>query len=125
MARFKKVPQIKHEGKITYGSEVINNIVMLAINELDYIKLATPTSCNILKNSSINVKKEKDGYQVDVEVIVDFTQSVSELAFKIQEAIRYNVESMTDYHVSAVNVVVKDVSFPEIVANVNPEQAED
>ena len=42
-----------------------------------------------------------------------FTQNISDVAFKVQEAIRHNVEAMTEYHVASVNVIIKGVTFTE------------
>ena len=36
------------------------------------------------------------------------------MAFRIQEAVKYNVESMTEYSVANVNVSVKGVSFEDV-----------
>lgn len=44
---------------------------------------------------------------------MDITFNVSSLAFKIQQAIKHNVESMTNYKVAKVDVHIQDVNFPE------------
>ena len=38
-------------------------------------------------------------------------QSVSDAAFKIQEAVRHNVEAMTEFHIASVNVHVCGIFF--------------
>ena len=58
-------------------------------------------------------KKEKDGIHVDVVVKIHYAQSVSDTAFKIQEAVRHNVEAMTEYHVASVNVIIHGVTFED------------
>ena len=35
------------------------------------------------------------------------------MAFKIQESVRHNIESMTEYRVMSVNVIVKGVTFED------------
>ena len=42
-----------------------------------------------------------------------YSQAISDIAFKIQEAIRYNVESMTEYKIGNVNVIVLGVFFDD------------
>ena len=59
---------------------------------------------------------------MDVKVKIHFTQCVSDMAFKIQETIRHNIESMTDYRVAGVNVIVKGVLFDENANVTNGEQ---
>ena len=63
---------------------------------------------------------DKTNVTVDVTVSIHYSQCVSDMAFKIQEAVKYNVESMTDYNVVSVNVIVKGVTFADIPA-VSPE----
>ena len=76
-----------------------------------------------MKNSAIRVILDKDGVHVNVAVKIHFTQSVSEIAFKIQEAVRHNVESMTEYHIASVNVTVRGVMFNELTKAVNSDNA--
>ena len=112
MARFKKVPQV-HEGKVVYYDGIINGIVLLAINEIPYIELDAKDVSSLSRNNAVKVKREKDGIHIDVTVRIHYTQNVSDMAFKIQEAIRHNVEAMTEYHVASVNVHISDVSFED------------
>ena len=109
MARFKKFPIDSHEGKIVYADGIVDGIVLLAMREVPNVELYSPVQSEKMSNKSINVAIEKDGVHVDVVVKIHYTQSVSEVAFKIQEAIRYNVEAMTEYRVASVNVSVKGV----------------
>ena len=51
---------------------------------------------------------------MDICVKIHFSQRVSETVFKIQEAVRHSVESMTEYHIQSVNVIVTGVYFDEI-----------
>lgn len=124
MKRFTKIPQVKSEGKVSFSSDVLDGIVFLAMREVEDVELVTPSERSI-KNSSITIKRNKNNVSIDVAVKIHFTQSMSEAAFKVQEAIRHNVEAMTDYHVDAVNVIVKDVSFyDKNVSQVLTEQEE-
>ena len=123
MARFKKIPQNRSEGKIVYGDNIVDEIVFLTVSELDYVELFSITSRKQMKNSAIRVILDKDGVHVNVAVKIHFTQSVSEIAFKIQEAVRHNVESMTEYHIASVNVMVRGVMFNELTKAVNSDNA--
>ena len=113
MARFKKFPITAHEGKIVYADGIVDGIVLLAMREVPNVELYAPVQNEKMSNKSIKVAIEKDGVHVDVDVKLHYMQSVSDVAFKIQEAIRYNVEAMTEYRVASVNVNVKDVLFDD------------
>ena len=113
MARFKKIPQQNHEGKIVLGSGIVDSIVMLAVNELEYVELDSTAPRSKMNSSAVKVAFDKDGVNVEVVVKIHYSQSVSDMAFKIQEAIRHNVEAMTEYHIASVNVIVQDVTFCE------------
>ena len=103
MARFKKIPQV-HEGKVVYYDGIVDGIVLLAINEIAYIELDAKETSSLERNNAIKVRRAQDGIHIDVTVKIHYSQNVSDMAFKIQEAVRYNVEAMTEYHVASVNV---------------------
>ncbi len=125
MTRFKKIPQIKNEGKVSFSADVLDGIVLLAMREVEDVELVNP-SISSLNSSAIKIKRNGNNVYIDVAVKIHFTQSISEAAFKIQEAIRHNIEAMTDYHVDAVNVIVKDVGFSDkVLTNQAPEQQEE
>ena len=112
MARFKKIPQV-HEGKVVYYDGIIDGIVLLAINEIPYIELDAKETSSLARNSAIRVRRTQDGIHIDVTVKIHYSQNVSDMAFKIQEAVRYNVEAMTEYHVASVNVHISGVNFED------------
>lgn len=112
MARFIKIPQI-NEGKIVYSDDIINGIVFLAVQEIPNIELDTKDGNSISKNNAIKVKREKDGIHIDITVKIHHTQNVSDTAFKIQESVRHNLESMTEYRAACVNVHISGVDFED------------
>ena len=112
--RVKKFRPRENRDKLVYGDGIVEGIVLLAVSEIPYAQ----TYCGITgkKNpiDAIKVYIDKMNVDVDVTVSVHYSQCVSDMAFKIQEAVKYNVESMTDYNVVSVNVNVKGVTFEEI-----------
>ncbi len=112
MARFKKYPQKNQEGKLVYKKGIIDGIVILAVNEIPEIELYSYTPGKN-KTSSIRVEYDKSGVIVEVDIVVPHSQCISDMSFKVQEAIRHNIETMTEYHVLSVNVVVRGVVFDE------------
>lgn len=96
-------------GTITYNSDIVNSIVAIAVQEVEGVYSLTP-------NKGIRLYFEKDGVHVDVSVIVKYSNSIPELAFRIQQSIKQVVESMTKYRIAKVDVHVQDVVFPETLA---------
>ena len=114
MAHFKKIPQKRIEDKIIYGDGIVDGIVLIALEEVPYAELYSLKTHKSGHNKSVKVYFDKDGVHVDVKVKIHFTQCVSDMAFKIQETVRHNIESMTEYHVAGVNVIVKGVLFGDV-----------
>ena len=112
MARFKKFPVNGHEGRLVYGDGIVDDIVKLAVDEIPNVDL--DYTHPVIHGEPVKVVFERDGVHVDVSVVIHFMQSVSEIAFKIQEAVRYNVESMTEFHVANVNVLINGVFFADV-----------
>ena len=114
MKRFKSYPVKKREDKIVYGDGIVDGIVLLAISEVPMAELCDDVA--YVKNTSkaIKVVFGNEGVNVEVKVKIHYSQSVTDMAFKIQETIRHNIESMTDYRVESVNVIVNDVLFTEL-----------
>lgn len=113
MAHFKKLPQ-KKEGKILYGDKIVDEIVSYAVSEIPYTQLYSKTHLKTINTKGVKSVLNKDSVSIDITVKIHYTQSISEMAFRIQESVRHNVESMTEYHVSCVNVIVKGLLFDEI-----------
>lgn len=95
------------KGKISYNSGIVSGIVSLAISEVDGVSLLNN------KNKGVKLLFEKQGIVADISVKVDYGYNVPSLAFKIQQSIKHNVESMTKYKVDKVDVHIQDVNFPE------------
>ncbi len=106
--------QKKKEDKIVYGDGIVDGIILLAVSELSKVELYSHKASNKKKKTNaIKVNFSKDGLEIDVFVKIHYSQSVSDVAFKIQETIRHNIESMTDYHIKHVNVNVVGVFFED------------
>lgn len=123
MARFKKSPINAHEGRLVCCDCVIDDIVELAVNEIVGVEFDFTHS--VINGNPIKVVFEKDGVHVDVSVKIHFMQSVAEMAFKIQESIRHNVESMTEFHIANVNVIISGVYFEDETEEKNVVLAEE
>ena len=107
MSYLKNIPTPKQsDGKVSYGSGILYNIIKFAVDEIPDVSL-------ISSSNPIDFLFDKDGVSVDVNIKINYTCNVSEMAFKVQESIRHNVEAMTEYKITTVNVNVKDVFFDD------------
>lgn len=108
MAHMRHDPTTTQKGKITYNPNIVSGIVALAINEVEGVSLLNS------KNKGVKLYFEKQGIVADISVKVDSDCNVSSLAFKIQQSIKHNVESMTKYKVAKIDVHIQDVNFSDV-----------
>ena len=94
-------------GKVVYNAGIVKGIVALAVNE---VKGTLPLTNN---RGGITLFLEKDGVYADVSVVVKYGYNVPELAYRIQQSVKQNVENMTRYKVVKVDVHIEDVVFSE------------
>ena len=123
--RLKKFRPRESRDKLVYGDGIVEGIVLLAVAEIPYADIYRGVIGKRLPENAVKVVIDKSNVSIDVEVSIHFSQSVSDMAFKIQEAVKYNVESMTDYSVISVNVIVKGVTFEDVPANGHEQNGED
>ena len=107
MAHIRHDPTATQNGKITYNPGIVSGIVAIAVNEVEGVTLLNN------KNKGIKLNFDKQGIIADISVQVDSNSNVSALAFKIQQSIKHNVESMTNYKVAKIDVHIQDVNFPD------------
>lgn len=124
MARFKKLPQISREGKIVYGDGIVEGIVYFAVSELEFVELADANCDDDFNESTIRVNFSKNLVDVWVNIKINFSQSVSDISFKVQEAVRHNIETMTEYRVNSVNVKVSGIIFDNLTKDFKSDKNE-
>jgi len=97
-----KVTDLK-SGDTVYGRKVINSIIALAAKEIS----------GVAGLVGKGFRTEFSGIRVDVDVYVNVCDGVNcpEVAFRVQENIKRNVESMTAFKVGAINVNILGVMF--------------
>ncbi len=105
MSNFKLTSNDKQKGKIVYNAGIVQNIVELAVAEVEGT-MPTPG-----KKGGISLYLERDGIYVDVSVIVKYGYNVPELAYRVQQSVKQSVENMTRFKVAEVNVHIQDVIF--------------
>ena len=105
MAIFRRVPPDGQKGKVSYNSGIVGKIISLAVAEIEDVEMLAN------KKRGLKLYFEKDGVYADISVRVDYGYNVPEVAFKIQQSVKHNVEAMTKYKVAKVDVYVVDVEF--------------
>ena len=115
MSNFRFKLNDKQNGKVEFNAVIENGIVALAVEEVEGTTLVSG------KKRGISLFLEKDGIYADVSVIVKYGYNVPELAYRIQQSVKQNVETMTRYKVAKGDVHIQDVVFPAV----SPESAAD
>ena len=105
MSNFKLTSNDKQKGKIVYNTGIVQNIVELAVAEVE------GTVPNQGKRGGVSLFLEKDGIYVDVSVVVKYGYNVPELSYRVQQMVKQSVENMTHFKVAQVNVHIQDVVF--------------
>ncbi len=105
MSNIKLTANNKQSGKTVYTSAIVQNIVEIAISEVEG---AMPLQ-NKKKGVSLYILGEN--IYVSVSVVIKAGYSVPELAYLIQKSVKQAVENMTCYKIAEVDVHVADVVF--------------
>lgn len=103
------------EGKISISKEVITSIAGLAAAEVE--GLAPPKGGDFPKGEGVKRFVETEvgegEVKVNIKVAVKYGYPVKDVAQKLQEKVKTEVERMTGLRVSSVNVEVTRLIFPE------------
>ena len=105
MSNFRLTSENKDNGKTVYNAGIVQNIVALAVAEVEGT-VSMPG-----KKNGISLYIEKDGVYADVSVVVKYGYNIPELAYRIQQSVKQSVENMTRYKVAQVDVHIQDVVF--------------
>ena len=105
MSNIKLTSEKKQSGKTVYNSGIVQNIVEIAVLEVE------GTVSTEGKKNGISLYLEKDGVYADVSVVVKYGYNIPELAYRIQQSVKQSVENMTRYKVAKVDVHILDVVF--------------
>ena len=96
-------------GNVVYNSSIVKSIIMLAVPKVEGVKFDTTS-----KSANDSIVLEFSGefnVSVDVTVAVDYGFNIPDVAYHIQQSIKHNVETMSDYKIDTVDVHVVNVNF--------------
>ncbi len=116
MSNFRLTSENKQSGKTVYNAGIIEDIVALAIAEVE------GTLPSQSKRNGISLYLEKDGVYADVSVVVKYGYNIPELAYRIQQSVKQSVENMTRFRVAEVDVHIQDVVFAPVVQTEKEEE---
>ncbi len=121
---------MQEEGKIKISEEVVELLSEKAIKELEGV---SGLAAGFLKGV-FGKKTGANGVDVDIKdgsaaitmhVVIKYGCRIPEVAWRIQEAVKNTVESMTGLNIACVNVNVDGVKFPEEEVEQPAEAAEE
>ncbi len=106
--------RIKHDnsmqkGDVTYDASILSGIVEIAVSGVEGAHLLRT------KNKGIKLTFDKRGIVADISIRVNITTNVTTIAFQIQQAIKHNVETMTNFKILKVDVHIADIVEDEAV----------
>lgn len=111
-------------GSISINNEVVANIVAMAAREVPgVVGLASGGLKDDIaglfggkrdSSSSVTIKEEADGsYHIKVKLILTFGVQLAKVAQSVQQAVRDQVENMTNKDVAKVDIIVDGVRREE------------
>lgn len=104
---------LDNSGKVTYNAGIVKGIVVLAVSKVQGVSLKK--SANKDKLDFIKINFNGDVVSVDVTVDFKYGYNVPDIAFDIQDSVKHNVEAVTKYKVSSVDVHFDSVLFSDTV----------
>lgn len=101
-------------GKIVYNSSIVKGIVSLAVTDVDGVASRVDRNGKPLSKEEVKITfSDVKDVEVDVSVSVKYGFNIPDVAYNIQQSIKHNVETMSDYKIKNVDVHVVDVVFEE------------
>ena len=113
MTAYKPTTTEVNGGKITYNKSILKGIILLAVANVDGVAYTVNKKGEKISAESVKIDSDKDGICVDVETKVYFNYNIPDVAYEIQRSIKHNVESMSKYKISKINVHIANVEFKD------------
>ena len=105
-------------GKVSYKRSVVIQIIELAAKEIAGVASFAVNAKSAIKGivskkykKGIDLNFTEEGIETTVYLNALFGHSVSDVAYRVQENIKKSVESMTEYKVLKINVIIVGVAF--------------
>lgn len=103
-------------GEIKISEEVVLVVAGLAVGEVNGVSVANSLTDSVVEKfvrknygKGIRIEMTEKEVSVDVHVVVEYGIKIPEVAWELQEAVKKNVETMTNLTVTGVNVFVEGI----------------
>ncbi len=113
MAVFNKDKTKSNKGRTTYDLSILTDIATVAVSEVEGVAPNITGDDGSKENFLQKIKIDFDGDKVycDLSIYVHDYVVVPEVAFKVQEAVKTAIETMTKFKITAVDVRILGVIF--------------
>lgn len=107
------------DGKVVISEDVVAAIAGIAASEVEGLggmKTSVPEGIVGIfggKQKGVDTKLTDGTVTIDLNVAISYGQPIREVAKKIQERVKSEVEEMTGLQVKQVNIHVRKIEFPE------------
>ncbi|MBO4573302.1 MAG: Asp23/Gls24 family envelope stress response protein [Clostridia bacterium] len=99
-------------GNLIYDDSIVQGIVAIAVSSVEGVIIVSGKKSKVSSKDYIKIVTEKDGsMSVSVTMGVEYGYNVPDIAYNVQNSVKQNVEAMTKYKISKVDVYVSDVVF--------------
>lgn len=124
----------ENSGEIKISNDVITAIAAQALAEIKGVSMAVSAAEGLVdklvkKNSQRGVKIYMDeatkNADIDVHIVIAYGINIPEISWKVQDAVKKNVEAMTDISVNKVNVFVDNVSIEKEPKPLKPKKVKE
>ncbi len=118
MAEELNINEMQEFGEVKISEDVVSVVAGLAVTEVEGVSVVNTLADGIVEKfvkknyaKGIRVEMTEKEVSVDVHVVVDYGIKIPDVAWKLQEMIKKNIETMTDLAVLQVNIFVEGISI--------------
>lgn len=114
-----KTQEQAQDGLVTYNKNILLSIINLAAKETSGVaSLCANFGGSFFKKlfsnnytEGVHITHTKDGLVIDVYINIYSNYNVADVAFRVQENIKVNIQAMMNMQISSINVRVMGVDF--------------
>ena len=106
------------DGAIKISEEVVQTIAAMAVKDVNGVTIAASFADGFVEkfvkknfNKSVKISLEEKSVTVELHVGVDYGVKIQTAAAELQDAIKRNIETMTDLSVTRVDIYVDGINF--------------
>lgn len=119
-------------GAIKISEEVVQTIAAMAVSEVKGVSLPASLTDGIVEkfvkknyNKSVRIDMTDKVVSMELHIMVDYGVKIQATAAELQDAVKRNIETMTDLAVTAVDVYVDGINMvKESKKNETPTETE-